>query len=439
MRKKVFYKKAEVATLLTLGLVMVGAVMTIVASIFTNNQKNLASKPRANSSDSETRYGSANCTCSQICGGQYIGNSQSVSGGVRQCKCRKNAPANSCPIVYTSFPNTPTDPPSQNLQKCDSNYGTYSDLSMCEIVCGVGSCKRCLLGSTSKWQCNVNTPIQIPACGRKRTYSALVNCKYECNNDCTACSFQGAIRWECGGGGPQELNPTKTPTPQPTEKPPTIRGYICEDVGGCNLCRNMDQQGVCYNSNGVRDDEGKWCCYRVISTPQLTDLCKQYEGKDAYCQLSGYCTSTKKNRDANSYCQQNRNSNYVCCKPSNASATSTPQPIKILPSTNLIIQKNRIRVRVKNNLGYNIYNVYVKIYEQNMDIPHHSIELGEIVHNNYKGRDFDCTKGVQLTISVQFEKSNIYLVVRQIFYSPPVQSNCDEENNGLIIITLENL
>ncbi len=348
MRKKVFYKKAEVATLLTLGLVVVGAVMTIVASVFTNNQKNLASKPRADSSESKTRYGSANCTCYQICGGhgQYISNSQSVSGGVRICKCKADAPSSLCPINYQSLPNTPTDPPSGSLGKCDSNYGTYSDLSMCEIVCGVGSCKRCLLGSTSKWQCNVTTPNQISACKKTRTYSTKVNCMYECSNNCTACSFQGAIRWECGGGGPQELNPT--PTPQPSPETPPREGcqnfdssYKCSEKcpgtcldsdgksGGkwcCPSPKETPPEGctnpiynlgipTCSRGGGVLTDDKKWCCPRAE-----VDLCKKNEGEGAYCELSRDCNYSSNNQEANNYCKLSRASNYVCCKPSNASA-----------------------------------------------------------------------------------------------------------------------
>jgi len=50
-------RKGEIATLLTLGLVLVGAVATLATSIFTNSKKNIASNPRA----ANTCYGPKTC------------------------------------------------------------------------------------------------------------------------------------------------------------------------------------------------------------------------------------------------------------------------------------------------------------------------------------------------------------------------------------------
>ncbi|MCX7955530.1 MAG: hypothetical protein N2593_00240 [Patescibacteria group bacterium] len=65
MRKKFLkIKKAEIATFLTLGLVVAGAFLSILSSIMVNRQKNLASRPRAQSislTSNSCSIGSNNC------------------------------------------------------------------------------------------------------------------------------------------------------------------------------------------------------------------------------------------------------------------------------------------------------------------------------------------------------------------------------------------
>lgn len=80
-------RKGEIATLLTLGLILVGAVATIATSLFTNNQKNIASNPKA--AGVNCVYGdSAECTNAKRMGDCPQGNTgtcQRCSNGTYRC------------------------------------------------------------------------------------------------------------------------------------------------------------------------------------------------------------------------------------------------------------------------------------------------------------------------------------------------------------------
>jgi len=77
--------------------------------------------------------------------------------------------------------------------------GSYTNQTGCENICGAGQCRQCILGSTTKFEC-INTTT-APACSKPRTYSSQSNCINEGCQNCTQCTFSGAIRYECEGSG----------------------------------------------------------------------------------------------------------------------------------------------------------------------------------------------------------------------------------------------
>jgi hypothetical protein len=173
-------KRGEIATLLTLGFIAVSAIFTVASSIVVNNKK-LSLNSRAQTAPPPTpitRYGSANCTCSQICGdySNYYAGSQNVIGSVRQCSCKNTSPPSTCPINYNSIPTITTANPNPNNNCRSSSYMRQAD---CEIVCGIGNCRSCKLGSLVKYECNISNSSSIPRCSKPRTHATLITFEQE--------------------------------------------------------------------------------------------------------------------------------------------------------------------------------------------------------------------------------------------------------------------
>ena len=142
--------KGAIATLLTLGLVLVGTLITLGTSFFVNNKNtNLASNSRAQTADT--------------------------------------------------------------IQKCQgATFMAMGNANMsgsgCAPACGgEENCQACTLGGETRYECtNTNG---IPACTKARTYSSLTNCQNENTetdpNNCTQCLLLGFTpRFEYGGTGP---------------------------------------------------------------------------------------------------------------------------------------------------------------------------------------------------------------------------------------------
>lgn len=92
-------KKGEIATLLTLGLVIVGAAVTIATSLIANNQKNIASNPRATTTYSCCKvYGADLYDC------KGTGKSKVSFIGTYSSECSKNLGSVEC----STIPGAPT-------------------------------------------------------------------------------------------------------------------------------------------------------------------------------------------------------------------------------------------------------------------------------------------------------------------------------------------
>lgn len=257
-------RKGEIATLLTLGLVLVGTLITLGTSFFVDKTKNIASNPKAqmpceiNQSNcvtecgsislcsssctkqynvpdegtadrvcisgptstpvqgvgvptntpapvEETRYGSMNCTPEQICGGYayYKSGSQYQDGSLRVVKCKDRTIAASPKSCEVSNGPIATITPDLNAPACSS--GAYKKPADCENTCGINNCQSCKVNSVIKYECKVNITgaPSLPSC-LLPNYSSVTNCESSGCEDCRQCRVIGdtAVRFNCGGTGP---------------------------------------------------------------------------------------------------------------------------------------------------------------------------------------------------------------------------------------------
>src|SRR3972149_10182399 len=109
-------RKGEIATLLPLGLVIVGAAVTLVTSMIANNQKNIASNARAGTTFSCCKvYGVDLYDCkgtgkSKV---SFIGNYSSECSknlGSVECKTIPGAPTSGFKCLDVSSGGAPADP-----------------------------------------------------------------------------------------------------------------------------------------------------------------------------------------------------------------------------------------------------------------------------------------------------------------------------------------
>ncbi|MGB9883229.1 MAG: hypothetical protein ACPLRN_01800 [Microgenomates group bacterium] len=306
-------KKAEIATLMTLVLVVVGAVLTVASSILTNRQKNLASNPRAlelceiNQRNCIKECGSislcsSNCakqdnvpdegTADRICitptrgpngckigkcgsGCQYDCPTPADSmcsdkpGLEFGCYVASNGKFYGCigtPCRYVSGVKLVSKDELNSLSLTPGYIppcqgGSYVEEKDCEITCGENNCRKCRLGSyTIKYECNIDYST-VPQCPSDKThYYNSANCKIcaERHEQCTYCQINGTIYTKCGGSGPVFGTPTPTRTPKPS-----LTSYF--DYPGTATCPAGTVSGP-YMPNGYG---AKYC---VTPTPIKTPM-----------------------------------------------------------------------------------------------------------------------------------------------------------------------
>ncbi|PJA55523.1 hypothetical protein CO165_03090, partial [Candidatus Roizmanbacteria bacterium CG_4_9_14_3_um_filter_33_18] len=106
LKSKIYHlgsKKGEIATLLTLGLVLIGAVITLGSSFFTNKQKSISSNPKA-SYTCELPINIASQDCS------YGYTTVGCQSGYAECKPAPTVkpsptkpPTSTCPYTCTKY------------------------------------------------------------------------------------------------------------------------------------------------------------------------------------------------------------------------------------------------------------------------------------------------------------------------------------------------
>lgn len=237
-------KKGEVATLLTLGLVLVGTLITIGTSLFVSNKNtNLASNPRA----AET------CTT-----GFYASKGDPLVSG-----------------------------------------------SGCAPVCG-SDCKECNWNGDTKWQCKTAATggSGVPACTKARTYASLTNCKAEHpgsdgDANCKQCLLGQTNRVEYGGTGPPAGGSEKVKNAC-EEKGGTCNFYAdcnygsyggkadeyCSDQNGSDMMKCCKPKGSGGGSGSMTNN----LCTKA-STSNSTNTCVKKTGKatnDSFCRSKDY-------------------------------------------------------------------------------------------------------------------------------------------------------
>lgn len=262
-------RRGEIGTVVMLIALAVMSIIGFSSSKFLSSKKTSSTQ----ATGGVVRYGSANCTCSQICGisSNYVSNSQEItSSGARKCTCQEDTPASICGINYNNPPVVP--PVNENPpNKCIS--GAYMALVDCVNACGVGNCQSCKLNTVTKYECKVGGNLEL--CKKPRTYASSSNCKLECSSDCTQCTVGDSVRYECGGAGPT-MAPYATPTPvsgggSGSAKPwDGCLNYL--NYTECKEACQLEHTGyTCESTSGTTDK--KWCC-----PPEVIDYCKENNG-----------------------------------------------------------------------------------------------------------------------------------------------------------------
>lgn len=169
--------RGEIATLLTLGLVLVGTVVTIATSLIANNQKNIASNPRAATTYSCCKVYETSSLCS---GGKRIVN----MGNTYSSTCAAN-----------------------NLVDCASVGGpTASGASICPAAGAGGG-----TGGATLPACEYNLSLAKVECGTNNYTSD--GCKagtYKCKGAPAVSPPPATIPFTCSTGSPQSGTSAET-------------------------------------------------------------------------------------------------------------------------------------------------------------------------------------------------------------------------------------
>jgi hypothetical protein len=233
--------KGSVPALLTLGLVLVGSLVTIGISVLTNTNK-IASNPRA----AET------CTT----GFYALKGDPLVSG------------------------------------------------SGCAPVCG-SDCQECNWNGVSKWQCKTATSGGgniVPSCTKARTYASLTNCKAEHpgldgDANCKQCLLGQTNRVEYGGTGPPAGGSEEV------KNACDEAGGSCNFYADCNYgtyggkankyCSDINEKDECCRPKGSGGNGGSMTnnlCTKA-STSNSTNTCVKKTGtttNDSFCRNQDY-------------------------------------------------------------------------------------------------------------------------------------------------------
>jgi len=173
-------KKGEIVTLLTLGLVVIGAIITIGSSFFVNKKKNIASNPRAsmpcevNQSHCLLECGSYSL-CSSSCAKQYNVPDEGTADRI----CISGPTSTPKPVVPTNTPPIPTS---------SSDGCFYPNSRECQDDCS-GSCSICTGG---RYKCVTKIVIPTPT----KSVNDLFNKDCRCINGFW--SGDGCDGWQRG-------------------------------------------------------------------------------------------------------------------------------------------------------------------------------------------------------------------------------------------------
>jgi len=286
-------RKGEIATLLTLGLVVVGTLITLGTSLFVNNQKNIASNPRAANS-------CVKCTCT----GTYSGNSCWTKAG----KYWKTA---GCPLEEDGYGNVCLKPGSGGAvaDKCGNKGGKCVDYQDCSVKVGDNSVQKyCSSQNPRDVCCKTSTTSQdnsdetnntdengIPGKGKdccfKKNGVIRVYATYEARvaNEMTSDCSENNVQKSYGADGPAFYCPGGTQDYQPIEEYERInnpgpergkKGGLCytpystsemTSYFTCDkslTCSRNDSKGICEERKITCNKPGFVCAIKSGSNDQ---------------------------------------------------------------------------------------------------------------------------------------------------------------------------
>ncbi len=332
-------RKGEIATLLTLGLVVVGAVITLATSILTNNQKSIASNPKA--ATVNCVYSTTNL-CTGECG-STCSSSQKCTNGKYRCPGTSDDSSTGPTSPSTNSP-TPIKSPTPVAgsggscnSSTDKKSGDASKLT-CENICGSyanyeaggkkqwveGNTRYCCCGQAflpegeddSCWiiKCELGKPQMLPYVDSLSAHGMPLS------------SCQGGSPYSGGGwrvigtdnanaeldklvcDGNVETTKTPTPTKMPTNIP-TLTKTPSKTPSPTKTPNAGSLNGNCRNLNWEQNHYTGQCDGSLVCDP-TTGKCKQ----------SGSSIPTLTNAPLpNGYVDVNSCTQYSC--PSNKTGT----------------------------------------------------------------------------------------------------------------------
>jgi len=267
-------KKGEIVTLLTLGLVVIGAIITIGSSFFVNKKKNIASNPRAsmpcevNQSHCLLECGSYSL-CSSSCAKQYNVPDEGTADRI----CISGPTSTPKPVVPTNTPPIPTS---------SSDGCFYPNSRECQDDCS-GSCSICTGG---RYKCVTKIVIPTP------TKSSTSNCPYTCEKYECSSGYIHVTNYSCSGFDTVccqkgSVVPTKIPTSTPRPVVPTNTPPIpTSSSDGCFYPNSRECQDDCSGSCSICTG-GRYKCVTKIVIPTPTKSVNDLFNKDCRC-INGF-------------------------------------------------------------------------------------------------------------------------------------------------------
>lgn len=262
--------KGEIATFLTLGLVIVGAVVTLASSYFTNQQKNMATASRAAGSCTigTKTSGTTSQTCTQICGvNTYVSNSQWTEGTVRNCCC-KSAVAASSSSVQTGG----------TLPECEYTYAiAVAECGSAANTTNVGCGKNSKNLQTYKCKTNEVAPVTSSftcTTGEKKSGTSSQTCSAICGTAGYISNTQqldGSIRNCCCNkstvAAPASSVVSGSSSYQCSEGQPILANGTCFSTCEANGSTYVS------NSQGPGADGKNYCCCKKTESGKGFDTC----------------------------------------------------------------------------------------------------------------------------------------------------------------------
>lgn len=442
-------RKGEIATLLTLSLVIVGAVMTVASSYFTNKQKSLTSNPKASTvncvflNSTECNLAKKSGDCPQWNFGSCIvcKNGKYRCPGTLDDSVSPSSQASTSPTKTSTSTKTPT-----SLSFICSNGGEpiLANNISCETLCrnnnmtyvpnsqGQGSdgkhyccCKKTEAGQEYDTCYKAYKPglygcqaplSKIVIYAQSMSAVGMTDCtKYNTNTN-TSLYFAGKPgQYEDGACArvwdgnmslsekqkqAKELMISSTPTPKPElttspiETPPRDG---CINMTSTHLCGEYcgleDKTGyICVEGN---QREAKWCC--PSTPPPETPLANQggqdfgYENKPcAVIKIEGkpdfyFCFN-------NLICT-NQNETGICVK--SVIYANSPTPM----SNNALFERLIGTIYLINKREGNINNVRALV-KSDTSIFNNSVDLGNFNKEEIKAFEYACNRSFRNLISV---------------------------------------